>query len=188
MNEPCIFITSDLHFGHNRDFIYRPRNFNNVEEHDSAIIKNWNETVRQEDTVFVLGDLVLGDNQNGISCLSLLNGNIKVIRGNHDTDARWNLYNSLSNIELLDWAYMLKYKKYHFYLSHYPTLTSNYDDNKPLKTKIINLCGHSHTLDAFSDWDKGCIYHCELDAHNCYPVKLDSIIEEIKTRYNKTTQ
>ena len=28
--------------------------------------------------------------------------------------------------------------------------------------------------------DKGIIYHCELDAHNCYPVCIDTIIEDIK--------
>ena len=28
--------------------------------------------------------------------------------------------------------------------------------------------------------DKGLIYHVELDAHNCYPVSIDQIIEDIK--------
>ena len=69
-----------------------------------------------------------------------------------------------------------------FYLSHYPTLTSNLDSNEPLKARVINLCGHSHTQDRWADWDKGLIYHVEMDAHNCYPVLLDDIIEEIKNK------
>lgn len=184
MDEPRIFITSDLHFGHIKNFLWEPRGFRDIENHDYEIIRRWNEVVNRNDIVYVLGDLMLNDNNNGISCLSLLHGKIKIIRGNHETDVRWEIYNTLPNIELLGWAHMLKYHKYHFYLSHYPTLTSNYDDKKPLKAKIINLCGHSHTKDAFADWDKGIIYHCELDAHDCYPVLLDDIIKEIKNKVN----
>ena len=57
----------------------------------------------------------------------------------------------------------------------------NYDE-KSLKQKIINLCGHAHTLDRFADFDKGLIYHCEVDAHDNKPVLLDDIIQEIKTK------
>lgn len=83
------------------------------------------------------------------------------------------------------WAIALKYKKYHFYMSHFPTLTGNLDDlNKPLKNKIINLCRHTHTTNPFVDMDKGIIYHCEVDAHNSYPVLLDNIINDIKNFTN----
>ena len=37
-----IFVTSDLHFGHDRGFLYEPRGFNSPEEHDKGIIKNLN--------------------------------------------------------------------------------------------------------------------------------------------------
>ena len=29
-----VYITSDLHFGHNRNFIYESRGFSSIEEHD----------------------------------------------------------------------------------------------------------------------------------------------------------
>lgn len=35
-----IWFTSDLHFGHNKSFLYEPRGFNSIEEHDATIIKN----------------------------------------------------------------------------------------------------------------------------------------------------
>ena len=47
---------------------------------------------------------------------------------------------------------------------------------------MISLCGHSHSQDAFADWDKGLIYHVELDAHNNFPVSIDSIIKDIKNK------
>lgn len=180
-----IYFTSDLHFGHDRPFLYEPRGFSFIQEHDETIIANWNSVVGPDDTVFVLGDLMLNDNEHGMECLGRLNGNLHIIRGNHDSDTRWMLYSMLPNATLHNWAGMLKYKKYTFYLSHYPTITGNYDLEKPLKAKVINLCGHSHTKNPFVDFSKGLIYHCELDAHNNYPILLDDIIQEIKREVEK---
>ena len=37
--EPAqIYLTSDLHFNHNKEFLYEPRGFNSPEEHDEEII------------------------------------------------------------------------------------------------------------------------------------------------------
>ena len=33
----------------NKNFLYEPRGFNTIEEHDRAIIKNWNEIVKPDD-------------------------------------------------------------------------------------------------------------------------------------------
>ena len=56
----------------------------------------------------------------------------------------------------------------------------------PLKKQVINLCGHSHTVNHFADMDKdkGYIYHCELDAHNMYPVSIDTIIYNVNSFYD----
>ena len=53
---------------------------------------------------------------------------------------------------------------------------------------MINLCGHAHTLDRFTDFDKGLIYHCEVDAHDNKPVLLDDIIQEIKTKVRENNE
>lgn len=178
-----IYITSDLHLCHNRDFLYEPRGFNNIYEHNEAIVRNWNSIVNPEDDVYILGDLMLNDNEIGRKLLAQLKGNIHIIFGNHDTDTRKEIYESLWNVvEICGWSIPLNYNGYHFQLSHYPTLTSNHDENKPLKSRTINLCGHTHTKDRFHHWEYGVIYHCELDAHNCYPVSLDQIIEDIKEK------
>lgn len=177
-----IWVTSDTHFGHDRAFVYQPRGFKNIYDHDKQIIKNWNQVAQPNDEVYHLGDVMLGNNDYGISCLKQLKGNIHIIRGNHCTDTRIKLYSECWNVVEVCEAKYLKYKKIGFFLCHYPTITSNLDDDKPLKARIVNLCGHSHTKNKFQDIDKGTIYHCELDAHDCYPVLLDNIIEEIKTK------
>ena len=174
-----IFITSDLHFGHNKPFVYEPRGFESIEEHDEEIVRRWNEVVGPEDTAYILGDLMLVDNERGMKCLKRLNGNLKIVLGNHDTTSRIELYKTLPNVEVLGYATVIKHNKHILYLSHYPTLTSNYDYEKPLKAQVINVCGHSHIQDALGDTSLGMIYHVELDAHDCYPVPLNKVIEDM---------
>ena len=177
-----IWISSDPHFCHNKEFLYKPRGFNSVSEMNEKIIENWNSIVSNDDEVYLLGDVMLNNNAEGCRCLNRLNGKIYILTGNHDTATRIQEYvNIRPTILHLGLAYILKYNGYRFYLSHYPTLVGNYEDNdKPLNKCLINLCGHSHYQDRFQDMDKGLIYHCELDAHNCYPVEIDQIIEDIK--------
>lgn len=176
-----IWLTSDLHLGHDKDFIWSPRGFNSVEEHDQAIIKNWNSLVSWDDEVWVLGDLILGDSEAGCRKLNQLNGNIRIIYGNHDSATRIQMYANIRPTILgMGLAYILKYQGYNFYLSHYPTICTNGDSNKPLKRQVIGICGHSHTKNKFQDMDKGLIYHVELDAHDNKPILLDDIIEDIK--------
>ena len=174
-----IFITSDTHFGHDREFIYGPRGFKSVQEADAEIIRRWNEVVGPEDTVYHLGDVMLNDNENGMNCLRQLNGHIKLIRGNHDTNSRMKLYETLDNVEVLGWAEVIKHKKYSFYLSHHPTLTSNLDDMSPLGMRMLNLFGHTHQQTKFHE-GKPFMYHVGLDAHDCYPVLLDDVIEAMR--------
>ena len=179
-----IFVTSDTHFEHDKDFIWGPRGFNSVDEMNEKIIKNWNSIVTPEDTVYLLGDVMLGNIDWGTYCLKNLNGNINILIGNHDTDNRIKKYKELfGKVNVLGYATILNYGKYSFYLSHYPTLTAyNTEDFRLKGTRPINLCGHSHVKDPFYDWDKGVIFHCEMDTNNCYPWLLDDIIEQLKTK------
>ena len=174
-----IFLTSDTHFGHDREFLWGPRGFTNSQEHDEAVIKNWNETVGPDDIVYHLGDLMLGDNAHGIECVKRLNGHIKLIRGNHDTDARWKLYGTLPNVELIGWADVIKYKKYNFYLSHHPTLTSNLEKAPHLRMHLINLYGHTHQMGKFYQ-DMPYMFHVGLDSNDNRPILLDDAIELMK--------
>lgn len=180
-----IFVTSDWHFCHEKDFLFGPRGFKNQFEMNDAIVKNHNELVDADDDVYVLGDCILNDNELGIKLIKSLKGKIHIILGNHDSKARIELYRGCHNVVEICYATPLKYKNYNFYLSHYPTLCGNHDEGKPLERRVISLCGHTHTADKFLDWDKGLIYHVEMDAHDCKPVLLDNIIEDIKEKVNE---
>ena len=174
-----IYFTSDLHLDHDKDFIYKERGFDDIHSHNLAILNNWNSVVTPDDTVYVLGDLMLGDNSVGMSILKQLNGAIYIILGNHDTQTRKDMYLECPNIIEICYATQIKYKGYNFYLSHYPTLTANLDESAPIKARVINLCGHSHIKNRFKDMDKGLIYHVEIDCHNNFPISLDEILFDI---------
>ena len=180
-----IYATSDLHLSHNKPFVYAVRGYSSIEEMNQSLIDKYNATVSDDDEVYILGDLCLGGGDsliNNFKMLNQLNGKIHIILGNHDTSTRRKMYEALPQVVSISYAEMIQYHKYHFYLSHYPTLTSNLDDDKPLRARTINLCGHSHATDPLADWEKGCIVHCEVDAWNGFPVSLDTIIEKMKQR------
>jgi calcineurin-like phosphoesterase family protein len=178
-----IWFTSDWHFCHDQPFLYEPRGFNNPYDMNNAIIKNYNSIVQPDDDVYCLGDCILNDNELGMYCIKQLKGKIHIIKGNHDTNTRIELYKNCSNIVEVCDIKILKYSKTkRFYLSHYPTLTGNFDDDK--RPPLVNICGHSHTNNRFIDMNKGSIYHVEVDAHDLYPVSIEQIIEDIK-RYKE---
>lgn len=127
---------------------------------------------------------MLNDNAHGMDCLSKLNGQIKIIRGNHDTDARIELYKSLPNVEVLGWAEVIKYNKYQFYLSHHPTLTSNLEKAPYLRMHLINLFGHTHQQKQFYE-DIPFMFHVGMDSNNCTPVLLDDAIQIMKDETQK---
>lgn len=181
-----IYLTSDLHFNHNKEFLYKPRGFNSPEEHDEGIIKNWNETIRDKDTVFILGDIGMTANHEYLAyCVNRLAGRIIWIRGNHDTDKKVEyIKEHCPNVMLVSYAEMLQYRKHSFFLSHYPTAVGNYDDEEK-HNKFYSLCGHSHTKNKWQDFNTMKSYHVELDAHNNHPVNIETIIYDIRSYNNE---
>ena len=176
-----IWFTSDLHFGHQKEFLWGPRGFESSIEHDEVIIRNWNSVIDYEDEVYVLGDLMLGDNEYGLNCIKRLAGHIHVILGNHDSETRAVLYLSCPNIETIDYAREEKIGKNYFFLCHYPVITANYDDQKAWAKHLINLHGHTHFKDKFYN-NNPYMYNVSLDAHNNYPVEIHEIIEDIREK------
>lgn len=81
-----VFFIGDTHFGHRGILKFtktRPfRPFETIEEHDEEIIRRWNATVGPKDTVWHLGDFCFG--KRNIELAGRLNGNKKLVMGNHD--------------------------------------------------------------------------------------------------------
>lgn len=173
-----IFFTSDTHFNHDREFVYSPRGFKTIQEMNGTLVKNWNETVGNDDDIYVLGDFFLGTDFNYIQeVLNKLNGRIHLVTGNHDTPSKITEYTSWNNIVEIADALRIRYKKREFFLCHYPVLTASLEQD-PDKA-VINLFGHTHSKDKFYE-DRPYMYNVAVDANDNKPVE----IEEILTAFN----
>ncbi len=79
----AIFLTGCTHFGHENIIKLAGRPFENAQEMDEAIIRNWNAIVGERDTVYHLGDFAFRS-APGEEYLKRLNGKIVMLQGNHD--------------------------------------------------------------------------------------------------------
>lgn len=175
-----IYLTSDLHIGHDKEFIWKARGFNSIEEHDTAILLHCNEIIGPEDELYILGDLAMSGDEKEWNRIynQLVCQNVHYIQGNHDTNYKMDLYDGYG-FNFHGYADMIKYQKKAFYLSHYPTMVENKEDKKFL----WNLSGHTHSKNKF-EYGQYHIYNVAVDAHNCYPVSIEDIIKDIRNYSN----
>lgn len=85
------YVTSDIHLGHKNIMSFCPvtrARFNNdVEYMNEQIVKEWNEIVNPEDTVYILGDVAFMPATKAAVLVNRLNGTKILIEGNHDKKA-----------------------------------------------------------------------------------------------------
>ena len=88
--EPRKLYIADWHYNHANILFFDNRPFKTTREHDEELIRRWNTAVNPCDTVYVLGDMFWCNMTAAIDVLKRLNGNIILIKGNHDRchDAR----------------------------------------------------------------------------------------------------
>ena len=81
------WITSDLHFGHANIKKFCPATrdrFRDVDHMREVMISEWNESVAQEDTVYILGDVAFLPAVDAVAIMRRLHGSKILIEGNHD--------------------------------------------------------------------------------------------------------
>ena len=79
-----IFFISDPHFGHQNILKYCNRPFKSTDEMNEFIINRWNLLVKEDDIVFILGDIAFGGAGLFDKIVPRLNGQKYLILGNHD--------------------------------------------------------------------------------------------------------
>lgn len=162
-----VFVTSDTHFHHRNIIKYCNRPFGSVMDMDLHMVKAWNSIVKKEDKVFHLGDFGFG-NKIAISRLvKNLNGNIHLIKGNHDRHST-SFYMDCGFKSVYD--YPILYNGF-FILSHEPQF---------IPCDIVkNIHGHihnNHVLERIVD-GKNLYYNVSMEVVNYVPVEFDKIIE-----------
>ena len=190
--ESGIFFTSDTHFGHSKIINYCKRPFSSIEEHDKTLIQNWNNVVGQDDTVFHLGDFAYGNSQFVSNIIKQLNGNIILIKGNHDLrNMNPTLYNMFS-----DAVYQARIliDKQTVYLNHFPFLCFDHGDINLYKDNYsIQLFGHVHSGSLTSSEDVNRLnilfptqYDVGVDNNNFTPISWIDVKNKIKQQINKS--
>lgn len=140
---------------------------------NAELIYRWNEVVYPGDTVYHLGDLGFGD----LSAIrSMLNGEIHLIQGNHDSSRTWNSFRLMSRQHNL----MLNYGGLDIFLTHYPIWQSDHAHRRPQAAFDLCLYGHVHNTGPIwfqhgNEW----YMNCCVEMHNYQPVLLDNIVEQL---------
>lgn len=163
-----IFVISDLHFGHKNIIKYENRPFENVEEMNKELIKKWNKKVKENDTIYILGDFcwLKGEETNKI--LEQLNGKKILIKGNHDRNF---LNDKKFNKDLFEAIYdylVIKDNKQHYVLFHYPIAEFDGKENG-----YIHLYGHIHDTNPLLEDKLKHSYNVGAIRHNFEPVNIE---------------
>jgi len=176
-NSDNVFLISDLHLDHANIIKYCHRPFQNAEEMNKTIVRNWNSTIGQKDIVYFLGDMAFGKGSRKAShWINQLNGRIIFIEGNHEEIGNTKSYSTAENV-------ILKFKGKEFLLIHDPAL-------KPENWDGWTIHGHKHNnhLEEFPfiNGNKKTInVSCEL--LNYTPANLNEIIKWLgKVKHWKT--
>lgn len=114
------YYISDLHFGHKNILSFDARPWVDIEEHDKALIDNWNNTVGIEDDVYILGDISWYNSTQTIEIFNQLNGRKHLIVGNHDNKLLKNRELRDLFVEITEYKELFIDNNLSIILSHYP--------------------------------------------------------------------
>lgn len=134
------YYTADNHFDHKNILKFEDRPFETMDELKEGMIEAWNSVVKEEDTVYHMGDFVFGSYTKWVAILERLNGRKVLIQGNHDSDkvvARLLKEGYLA--ELHPVGMKQKLGKHNLWLTHYPQEIG-------IRPNKFSIHGHIHAI------------------------------------------
>lgn len=136
-----VYLTSDLHFGHENIIKYCDRPWATVDEMHAGLIQNWNSVVGPNDEVWIVGDCHCGRNsaERAILGLQACNGKKHLVRGNHDREDFLSRARGVALFESIQDYKELKYNNTKICLFHFPMRTWNGSHHGS-----IHCYGHTH--------------------------------------------
>lgn len=204
-NNPAqkVFVGSDFHFHHDRDFIWKPRGFQSVQESDKWILDDVNSLVGQDDILLYLGDGMLNA-PNDVAFEKMFSriicGNIYYVWGNHEgpsfgtyTKALREQYGKDFTAEVYPFkvnnvTFLGNYAEVEVYhktitLTHYPFRIWNKSHHGN-----YSLSGHSHGSfpETLPCADSGLVLDCGVDVAKNYwnhaIFSWEKIVQILKTK------
>jgi len=168
-----IWVTADLHLGHEEVLGFTKRPWKNIDRHDNAVIKNAHRLVRPQDVYIIIGDLTLTGSSNANRIrryISRLPGRKILVLGNHDhMKAKWYVK---AGFELATTALVLPGG---VLVVHDPQEAAEWPREKPV------VCGHWH--DTFMVVDN--VVNAGIDVWGYDPIPLEKALSKcVRARGN----
>ena len=177
------YFTADPHFGHANMIKLANRPFSDVEEMDKVLIRNWNNIVRPEDEIYIIGDFAWYSNPEKVnSLLKKLNGKKFLITGNHDHFLKNKNFDRSQFVWIRDYA-TIKHEGTTIILFHYPI--TEWDG---FYRESIHIHGHQHNKPEYNVKQQELNlkrYDAGVDANNYMPVSIEHIVNFTKNSTNK---
>lgn len=138
------YYISDMHLFHSKIIEYDKRPFANLVDMHNSIYHNWNKKIKNEDMVYILGDLSMSsDIEKSISYVESLKGKKFLIKGNHDTVKDYKYARLFEEIcDYKEISDSVKGRTYRVVLFHYPIFSW-----RKMEHGSILLYGHTHNGD-----------------------------------------
>ena len=164
-----VWFVSDTHFSHPSILYFHPERREAagitleelqadknaaVEKHDEWLINLWNNTIKRDDFVYILGDFCLGNKERTEKILQRLKGRKFLIRGNHDKSCQglekyfqWVGDIKEAKFNHNQYKFIKEDETFAVEMCHFPMLSWN---RRPHGT--CHLHGHCHgSIDAFNE-------------------------------------
>ena len=193
------YFIADTHFFHENVIRFDKRPFTSVEEMNAKMRDWWNNTIRTNDRVYILGDFLWLDpreqEREYIDFTKSLNGYKVLIEGNHDNVKRFSseIGNCFENIFQRK---EIKLNKKKIIMDHFPMMSYHQD----VQDTVWHFHGHTHITgeqDWVEKWTRELVENhkmgtptgqiinvgCMMPYMNYIPRTADEIIEGWKEKY-----
>lgn len=191
-----VWLTSDLHLGHERISELAGRPFASVDEMNRTLVELWNERVMPDDDCFVLGDICMGKIRDSLEVVRQLNGRKHLVPGNHDRVST--LYHQSEDKRR---AWMGEYAAVGLRLMapyvpefelvpgllvdlcHFPYTGDSHDEDRFAEARPVDegrwlVHGHTHQSEVVSGERQ---LHCGVDAWGFAPVPAEMLAGVIES-------
>lgn len=168
-----VWLVADTHFFHKNIIDYCDRPWDDVYAMNNSLIKNWNGVVKKGDVVYVLGDFALGTKDMIISAGRSLNGDKRLILGNHDR-ASMQTYYDAGFTRVYDHPIIIDD---FFILSHRPI------EFLPQDGVFANIYGHVHNDQRFQTCTPRS-YCVSVERTSYLPVSFEYVKQKMKEAKN----
>ncbi len=196
----AVLFTSDLHLGHENIIATCGRNvescgmdFDLVKDMNTFLINKWNQKVKEDDEVYILGDLSFRSGESVKTYLKQLKGRKHLIIGNHDYNWIKNVRNMDEYFETVSNLEIIKLDNKLITLCHYPLLEWNGSRRANNQEKSLSWLIHGHihnSRDGVYEYIRDnlpCALNCGVDINGFEPVTFDELLINNNKWYGRTS-